>query len=322
MARGIIRKPSFWKIVGAFRSQWKRTLSRIFIPGYGRRGMGWFRDPKRALYNWWYNKTSISLRGASGHKSSTGVILFAISVAFFVNLFAFPLDLVGCGAKSGRRKRAIRTWSSANGGNSGLKKKSRAATSKAKHSGERARAAAAADVSDNGRAAEKAKRCDECREVKTERSSAPTEKDAVSSTYEYKFELPPDRPQAQSAAVNEVEEPDESTPKSKPKNENDRYIRKRMIVAGSSYCDKTVLASLDIGSYFDVEAEPDNTHDKDAVVLRYNGAKIGYVSMGDRMAFAVALGINRRIYGVITAIKDDEYPTKYEFETWFDSSRQ
>ena len=37
MARGIIRKPSFWKIVGAFRSQWKRSLRRMFIPGYGKK---------------------------------------------------------------------------------------------------------------------------------------------------------------------------------------------------------------------------------------------------------------------------------------------
>ena len=71
MARGIIRKPSFWKIVGAYRSQWKRTLKRMFIPGYGRRGMGWWRNPKKAWYNWWYYRTSsyeyrLTHRGGGG----------------------------------------------------------------------------------------------------------------------------------------------------------------------------------------------------------------------------------------------------------------
>ena len=32
MARGFIRKTSFWKTVGAFRSQWKHALKRFFLP--------------------------------------------------------------------------------------------------------------------------------------------------------------------------------------------------------------------------------------------------------------------------------------------------
>lgn len=45
-----------------------------------------------------------------------------------------------------------------------------------------------------------------------------------------------------------ITEPDENTPKSTPKNEKDQYIRKRMIIAGSSYCDKAVLDQLVVGS--------------------------------------------------------------------------
>ena len=44
-----------------------------------------------------------------------------------------------------------------------------------------------------------------------------------------------------------VIEPDENTPKSTPKNEKDQYIRKRMIIAGSYYCDKAVLDTLEVG---------------------------------------------------------------------------
>jgi hypothetical protein len=118
-----------------------------------------------------------------------------------------------------------------------------------------------------------------------------------------------------------VVELDENTPKSTPKHEKDQYIRKRMIIAGSSYCDQDVLGMLKVGTYFDLEAEPDNPYDKDAIKLIYNGNKIGYIPKQDRLAFVTCLKLNRNIYGVITAINDTEFPTKYEFETWFDNKK-
>ena len=42
-----------------------------------------------------------------------------------------------------------------------------------------------------------------------------------------------------------------------------------MIIAGSYYCDANVLSELKVGTYFDLEAEPDNPNDKDAVKLIY-----------------------------------------------------
>ena len=63
----------------------------------------------------------------------------------------------------------------------------------------------------------------------------------------------------------------ENIPKSTPKNEKDQYIRKRMIIAGSSYCEKEALDTLTIGTCFDVALETDNPHDKEAVKLTYNG---------------------------------------------------
>ena len=119
----------------------------------------------------------------------------------------------------------------------------------------------------------------------------------------------------------EPKELDENTPKSTPKNENDQYIRKRMIIAGSSYCDATVLEKLQIGTYFDLSREPDNIHDKDAVVLTLNGEKIGYVAKKDLTPFTVCLNLRRNIYGVITDIITENNFTKYEYETWFDNNR-
>mgnify|MGYP003297165482 CR=1 FL=1 len=112
---------------------------------------------------------------------------------------------------------------------------------------------------------------------------------------------------------------DENTPKSVPKNPNDQYIRKRMIVAGSSYCESEAFEGLEVGSYFDLEAEPDNPHDSDAIKLVFNGHKIGYIAKSDRLAFVTCLKLGRKIYGVVTEINDGSFPTKYEFETWFNS---
>lgn len=38
--------------------QAKRTVKKALIPGYGKRGMGWIKSPKKAAYNKVYKKTS------------------------------------------------------------------------------------------------------------------------------------------------------------------------------------------------------------------------------------------------------------------------
>ena len=138
--------------------------------------------------------------------------------------------------------------------------------------------------------------------------------ESVSSTPFRFFEYPQPK-----AAVPAMTDPDENTPRSIPKNEKDQYIRKRMIIAGSYYCDKCVLDMLEVGSYIDLEAEPDNPYDNDAVKLLYNGQKIGYIAKEDRLAFVTCLKLARNIYGVITAIIEEDGQTKYEYETWFES---
>ena len=111
---------------------------------------------------------------------------------------------------------------------------------------------------------------------------------------------------------------DESVPKSSPKHEKDHYIKKRMIVAGSAYCDKEVLAKLQIGSCFDLVRELDNPYDKNAVALIHQGEKIGYVARKDVLPFAACLRSNKVIYGIITEILTEGERVTYEYETWFD----
>ena len=39
----------------------KRAVKKAVVPGYGKKGMGWVKDPKKAAYNKVYNKTSKSI---------------------------------------------------------------------------------------------------------------------------------------------------------------------------------------------------------------------------------------------------------------------
>lgn len=39
----------------------KRSVKKALIPGYGKKGVGWIKNPKKAAYNKIYNKTSFSI---------------------------------------------------------------------------------------------------------------------------------------------------------------------------------------------------------------------------------------------------------------------
>jgi hypothetical protein len=57
-----MRKPNIKKSLSARTTgRAKRAVKKAFIPGYGRKGMGWLKDPKRAAYNKIYNKTTFSI---------------------------------------------------------------------------------------------------------------------------------------------------------------------------------------------------------------------------------------------------------------------
>ena len=56
-----MRKPSIKKSFKArTTSKYKRRAKKALIPGYGKKGMGWLKNPKRAAYNKVYRKTSFS----------------------------------------------------------------------------------------------------------------------------------------------------------------------------------------------------------------------------------------------------------------------
>lgn len=57
-----MRKPSIAKSLKArTTTKYKRKVKKALIPGYGEKGMGWIKNPKKAAYNKVYKKTSFSL---------------------------------------------------------------------------------------------------------------------------------------------------------------------------------------------------------------------------------------------------------------------
>lgn len=57
-----LRKPSLKKSVKARTTgKLKRKVKRSVNPFYGRKGVGWIRNPKRAAYNKVYRKTTFGI---------------------------------------------------------------------------------------------------------------------------------------------------------------------------------------------------------------------------------------------------------------------
>lgn len=57
-----MRKPSLKKCIKARTTgQAKRAIKRAVIPGYGKKGMGWIKNPRKAAYNEVYHKTTFSI---------------------------------------------------------------------------------------------------------------------------------------------------------------------------------------------------------------------------------------------------------------------
>lgn len=56
-----MRKPSVKRSLKARTTgRVKRSVKRKVVPGYGKKGMGWIKNPKKAAYNKVYKKTTFS----------------------------------------------------------------------------------------------------------------------------------------------------------------------------------------------------------------------------------------------------------------------
>lgn len=57
-----VRKPSLKRSIKARTTgRAKRAVKKALIPGYGKKGAGWIKNPKKAAYNKIYKKTTFSI---------------------------------------------------------------------------------------------------------------------------------------------------------------------------------------------------------------------------------------------------------------------
>ncbi|HBV57141.1 MAG TPA: hypothetical protein DEB75_04570 [Weissella confusa] len=57
-----MRKPSPMRSIKARTTgKAKRAVKKAIMPGYGKKGMGWLTNPKKAAYNKVYKKTTFSI---------------------------------------------------------------------------------------------------------------------------------------------------------------------------------------------------------------------------------------------------------------------
>lgn len=119
--------------------------------------------------------------------------------------------------------------------------------------------------------------------------------------------------------IAEVHIRDEKTPKSKPKNENDRYVRKRLIIEKNESADKVVARRLKIGAYLDVVSESENSTDKEEIKLIFDGETVGYIPKSEALAIITCLELKCKIYAVITDVVCETNAVRYEIEIWFEN---
>lgn len=71
----------------------KRSVKKS-LPGYGQKGMGWAKDPKRAAYNKVYRKTTVGIDSGSAQSGNTeqsstlAVVLSLLFAAYVVTGFS------------------------------------------------------------------------------------------------------------------------------------------------------------------------------------------------------------------------------------------
>lgn len=61
-----VRKPSIKKSIKARTTgKAKRVVKKAVVPGYGKKGTGIYKNPKKAMYNKVYNKTTVGINPLS-----------------------------------------------------------------------------------------------------------------------------------------------------------------------------------------------------------------------------------------------------------------
>ena len=87
------------------------------------------------------------------------------------------------------------------------------------------------------------------------------------------------------------------------------YLMDQFKVAGYQFYDgDEIINSLDIGDILDLNAEPENEHDKNAIRISLNDIKIGYVPMVDNKLLFELVQNGLKMHCVVFDVEPEEDP--------------
>lgn len=90
------RKPSLRKSIKARTTgRAKRAVKSAINPLYGKKGMGWINDPKRAAYNKVYNKTTIGISDIRDKKHKSSNIVSSIDTILSIIKLIIYFGFIG-----------------------------------------------------------------------------------------------------------------------------------------------------------------------------------------------------------------------------------
>lgn len=96
-----IRKPSIKKSIKARTTgKAKRTLKKAIIPGYGKKGMGVIKNPKKTAYNSIYNKTTVGINQINSNHNDAVPLgdnkdIWIIGIVILVVVLVVGIIIVG-----------------------------------------------------------------------------------------------------------------------------------------------------------------------------------------------------------------------------------
>ena len=105
-------------------------------------------------------------------------------------------------------------------------------------------------------------------------------------------------------ALETDEKSNENSTKSTPKNPGDTWIRKRMIAQIKR---EEMAEKIEVGDTFDLVLVGNNS-----VALIRKDSHVATVCKSDTLPLAIALKLGRKLYAIVTEIKENEI----EFEGW------
>lgn len=113
-----------------------------------------------------------------------------------------------------------------------------------------------------------------------------------------------------------VADANDDAPRSIPRCEKDKYIRKRLVVPLSNNGDSDLAENINVGSYLEIEGALDDTLDEAPIKIVFNGKTVGGIEKSEGLAIFTCLKLGRKLYAAVVGIDTNGGDVKIEIEIW------